>query len=293
MLRRFGPGALALAGIALLATTSYALRAVPVGPPPPIVPQQGAVQADAVVIGKVESIGDKIVKAKNHQPGQTNEVEYTVATVKIQDGLLGAKGLTHVQVAWTQNGPVNPRFGRGFQVSLTKDQEACFFLTKHPTEPFYVVNSPAEVVDKSKPDFDKYIELTKKCAQALDDPKKGLKSKEESDRMLTAYVLVLNYRQQRFAGTPKQEPIDADESKLIMQTLADADWTKNDPTIGNLAINVFYLINPQKDDGWQQPQVIKQPNELTDAMKKWVKDNADKYRIKKLVPEKAEKTDKK
>ncbi len=62
--------------------------------------------------------------------------------------------------------------------------------------------------------------------------------------------------------------------------------------LGNVAVNVFSLINPTKEDGWEYPQKVTTPNEIYDAMKKWVKDNGEKYRIKKLVPEKTEKTDK-
>jgi len=242
-----------------------------------------------VVIGKVESIADKTVKAKNYQPGATDEVEYQVATVKIDDGVLGAKGLTHVQVAWTQNGPIRPGpRGGNFQVSLTKDQEACFFLTKHPTEAFYVVTSTQHVVEKTKPDFDKYSALTKKCAKALDDPQKSLKSKEASERLLTATLLINRYRQAK-PGATKQEAIDADESKLIFAAMLEADWTKTDPETGNNPQNMFYMLGLTPQDGWQQPQNVKTNNDIIDAMKKWVKDNADSYRIKKFV---AEKTDK-
>src|SRR5437016_12797359 len=121
MQRRFGTAALALAGTALLATACYAhARAIPVGPIQLPAPNQVA-QSEAVVIGKVESIADKTVKAKNYQPGQSNDLEYHVATVKIQDGLLGTKGLTHVQVAYVDQPELGwPRGRFGFQVNLTK-----------------------------------------------------------------------------------------------------------------------------------------------------------------------------
>ncbi len=288
MPRRFGLGALALGSVLVITAACYALRAIPVGPIQLPAPQQVA-RADAVVIGKVESIADKTVKAKSHIPGQDNEVEYQVATVKVQDGFLGAKGLTDVQIAWVPGAPnVNPRF-RGRQVSLTKDQEACFFLTKHPTEAFYVVNSTPDVVNKTGPDFEKYTTLTKKCVQALDDPQKGLKSKDAAERLLTANMLLIRYRQNNFGGQTKQEPIDAEESKLILQAMLDADWTKVDADTGTNPQNLFYMINPTKEDGWQPPQNVTQPNQFIDAMKGWVKDNVGTYRIKKFVADKGSK----
>src|SRR4051795_10782242 len=63
--------------------------------------------ADAVVVGKVTKFEDKTVKI--------NEVEYQVAVVKVEQGLRGAEGLTHVRVA------VMPGRGRG---TLAQDQEA-------------------------------------------------------------------------------------------------------------------------------------------------------------------------
>jgi hypothetical protein len=287
MRRQISPGALALGSVLVLTATCYALRAIPVGPIQLPAPQQVA-RADAVVLGKVESIADKTVKAKSHIPGQNTEVEYQVATVKVQDGFLGAKGLTDVQIAWVPGAPnVNPRF-RGRQVNLTKDQEACFFLTKHPTEAFFVVNSTPDVVNKSNADFEKYTTLVKKCVQALDDPQKGLKSKEAAERLLTANLLLTRYRQPAF-GSTKQESIDADESKLILQTMLDADWTKVDADTGTNPQAMFYMINPTKEEGWQPPQNITQPNQIIDAMKGWVKDNVSTYRIKKFVPEKTDK----
>src|SRR5438132_11068332 len=114
MQRRFGTAALALAGTALLATACYAhARAIPVGPIQLPAPNQVA-QSDAVVIGKAESIAAKTVKAKNYQPGQTNDLEYHVATVKLKDGLLETKGVAHVPVAYVDqpnlSGP-RARFG--------------------------------------------------------------------------------------------------------------------------------------------------------------------------------------
>jgi hypothetical protein len=246
-----------------------------------------------VVLGTVSSIADKTVKAKPIMPlpGQNGKVEYHVATVKVQEGFLDGKGLTDVQVAWVGNGnaPGGPRGFPGLmpQVSLTKDQEGCFFLVKHPTEAFFVVVAPPDVVLKSSQDFEKYSNLVKKCAKALDKPENGLKSKEASDRILAASLLMARYRDPKLAGG-KQEEIDADESKLILEGMAEADFTKTDAETGINPVNMFVQLRLTAKDGWKVPQNINQAG-LADAMKKWLKDNAGVYRIKKFVAEKAEK----
>jgi hypothetical protein len=284
MQRRFGACALVLAITAFSATAVYAFRINPRPITQLPAPEQVA-KSDAVVLGKVSSIADKTVKAKGIVPGQDGKVEYHVATVKVGDGFLGAKGLTDVQVAWVSNGNA-PGGPRGFppvipQVNLTKDQEGCFFLLKHPTESFFVVVGPPDAVDKTSPEFEKYSNLVKKCAKSLDDPESGLKSKEASDRLLAASLLLTHYRQPKLSGS-KQVEIDADESKLILQAMAEADFTKTDTETGASALNMFYQLGLTPKDGWKIPQKVNQ-TQLFDAMKKWLKDNADTYRIKKVV----------
>jgi hypothetical protein len=277
--------------LVVLSFSSTAVHAFRIKLPTQLPAPEQVGKSDAVVLGTVNSIADKTVKAKPVMPGQNGKVEYHVATVKVQDGFLAAKGLTDVQVAWVGNGnaPGGPRGFPGVvpQVSLTKDQEGCFFLIKHPTESFFVVVSAPDVVNKNSPDFEKYSNLVKKCAKSLDDPESGLKSKEASDRMLAASLLVTHYRQPKLLGG-KQEEIDADESKQILQAMAEADWTKADAEMGINPVNMFVQLGVTAKDGWKVPQNINQAG-LIDAMKKWVKDNAGTYRIKKFVPEKSEK----
>jgi len=267
MQRRFVACALVPAIIALSSPAAHAFRiAVPTQLPAP----EQVAKSDAVVLGSVSSIADKTVKAKAIMPGQNGKVEYHVATVKVQEGFLGAKGLTDVQVAWVPPA-IAPGGGRGFPplippVSLTKDQEGCFFLVKHPTEAFFVLVAVPDVVSKSSPDFEKYSKLVTKCAKSLDDPENGLKSKEASERLLAASLLVTHYRQPKFLGG-KQEEIDADESKLILQAMAEADWTKTDTETGVNPVNMFVQLGATAKDGWKVPQNINQAG-LIDAMKK-------------------------
>src|SRR5262249_20100477 len=121
------------------------------------------------------------------------------------------------------------------------------------------------------------------------DPMASLKSKDADERVLTAGMLIHRYRDYRKnpTGKAKQEPIDAAESKQILLALAEADWNKGG-TPGSIHPQMaFGMLQLTDADGWRPD--FKDPNGFQTAAKKWLKDNADKYRVKQFVPEKAEK----
>jgi hypothetical protein len=290
-----------LAGIAglglLLASLPAPAKAMMIAAAP--IPQRVA-QADVVVVGKVTAIEDKTVSA-TQAPGTKDKVEYHVAVIKIKDDLLGAKGLTHIKVGFIvpkeiptpppgPGGAVRLPIRRYPTVKLEVDQEVCAFLKKHHDGEFYVAQNYFDVIDKKAPDFDKQVEQAKKCAKALADPKASLKAKDAGERLLTAGMLVSRYR--TFRGpNAKTEAIDADESKLIMNALAEADWTKvSRDTVSPL--QAFAQLGVTEKDGftWKPaPGVALPPNAYQNAAKEWVKANAEKYRIQRFVAEKKDK----
>src|SRR5207302_1891396 len=100
------------------------------------------------------------------------------------------------------------------------------FLTPHHSGEFQVMQAYFDVVDKQAPTFDKDLEAAKKYAKMLADPDKSLKSKDTEERLTAAAMLISKYRSPQPSATPpKEEPIDADRSKLILNALADADWS--------------------------------------------------------------------
>jgi hypothetical protein len=238
-------------------------------------------QADAIVIGKVESIEDKLVKARSILGGDA-DMDYHVAVVKIADGISGVKGLTHVKVAFvaSSNQPGGP--GRYGFPKLEKDQEACLLLSKHPTEAFYVASRPQQIIDKKN---DKDVEQVKKLAKILADADKNLKSKDKDERFLAAALLIIKYRPIFSPLGEKTESIDAGQSKAILEALADTDLNKEYPELqGWNAMTVFYRLGVTEKDGWKLPRNAT-PDQVTEATRKWLKDNAGKYRIQRLVPE--------
>lgn len=289
-------GVAGLSCLALMAAPAFA-RAMMIAPPP--LPQCAAL-SDAIVVGKVTAFGDKLVSVK--PPNGGDKVDYQIAIVQISDPITGVKDAKEIKVGFIPPlPPMPPNPGPGPvlirkrypQFNLTLDQEACLFLVKHPTEDFYIGQNYYDVINKANnADFDKNIDEIKHSVKLLADPAAGLKSRSADDRFLTAALLVMRYRTPR-AGETKTAPIDAAESKQILQALADADWSppKPMPGVGFVGFQmtpqaIFFRLNLTPADGWMQPRDAK---EIPDAAKQWLKDNVEKYRIERFVADKKDK----
>jgi hypothetical protein len=299
-----------LTGLASLTCLALAASAVPAKAmmiaPAPI--SQRVATADAVVVGKVTGFGDKTVSAPQF-PGAQNKVEFQIAIVKVETGLVGAKGKKEIRVGFIPpmaappgGGPVRPggpiiRPGiRRPQVNLTLNQEACLFLTKHHSEDFYVLPAYFDIISKQgNPNFNKEVTEATRAAKLLADPRAGLEAENKDDRLLTAGMLIGKYRTPKpsAGGPPKTEPIDAEQSKKILHVLADADWAARPaPGAGAFQMtpqNLFMRLNLTPKDGWTQPKDFR---EFPAAAKKWLEKNADTYRIQRFVSAKDEKSDK-
>jgi hypothetical protein len=306
---------LALAATGLVAVPDSAAGLVIAFRPAP----QRAVSADMVVVGKVTAIEKDTVDAVPH-PSVKEKVAYKIAVVKISDNLAGANNLTHVKIGFipapkVQPGvpvpppgqpmilPVQPiRPGRpGLQVpELKEGAEMLFFLIKHPTAEFYIMPGMSPPVDVKEEAGKKEVEAVKKITAVLADPMKGLKSDKAEVRAETAAVMVMKYRSYpEFGGEVDQVPIDADQSKLILKALAEADWKQVRPgPAGMNAMTAFYQLGLTDKDGWTPPKFVRpQPGQppvdfaavQKEAFTKWLAGPGKDYKIKKIV---AKKTDK-
>jgi len=258
-------GCIALFGVILTASVVSARIMAPA----PV--SDRVAKADLVITGKVVSIEDKSIG------------DYQIAVVKIDDAILNAKGLTHVRVGF-----IPTTGGRFPHLNLQVDQESCFFLTQKNGQSFYVATQYFNIVDKKAANYEEVVKEAKQCGKLLGDADASLKAKDANDRMLTASMLITRYRTPR-EGAVKQEAIDAAQSKLILQTLADADWTpKNAQPYTMQPQQLFLRLGLTDKDGWTVPADVK---ELPDSAKKWLKDNDEKYRIQRFVVEKSDKKD--
>jgi hypothetical protein len=161
----------------------------------------------------------------------------------------------------------------------TVGMEGCFFLLKNGD--LYLPSGPLGFLDKKSATFEKDLALVKRCVKILEGPDAALKSKDAEERFLAAGMLVARYTARR-SPNAKTEPIDAEQSKRILEALAAADWA---PT------NDFTKLSPQMvlgrlpltdKDGWAPPR---DPKTYPAYAQQWVKDHAATYRIQKFVPE--------
>lgn len=261
----------------------------------PSLPEQ-VVQSDAIIVGKVQALEEKPVEAKLFV-GAPQKVPFTVANVHIDEVLLGLKSVTHIRVGFIpQPAAADPSTGTRPAIrprgglpnpTLKVNQEGCFFLQKHPDGDFYILTPMSNPLDRKDENYKKQVANIQKSLKLLAAPVAALQSPKLDDRLFTASLLVQKYRQFRNTGggQPVQQPIGAEESRLILEAIAEADWNKNDPDMmvqsGQM---LFNMLGIQPKDGWKPPQVQPGQNyqeEYQKAAKKWLKDNATKFRMQK------------
>ncbi|MGE3807902.1 MAG: hypothetical protein AB7K24_24825 [Gemmataceae bacterium] len=268
-------------------------RSLMVAPSP--LPERLA-HADCVVIGKITEIEKKTIKAVPY-PGGKELAEYHVAVIKVDEALVGAKGLTHVRVGFIAPvapqpvpnqpnrpiAPIAPR--RNFGPNLTVGLDACFLLDPHHDQTFHIVSGFQGVIAKGKDatEFNKQMAELRRCAKLLEKPMDGLKSKDANDRFTTAAMLMSRYSTPApYSRDNKRETIDAEESKLILLAIRDGNW--NERRFDQLnPMMTFNRLGAGPKEGWKPPKDFKQFP--TDA-KDWLTKNADSFRIQRFVAEK-------
>lgn len=244
-------------------------------------PEVRAATADLCVIGTVIEFDDEPVQAKPY-PGAADPASYTVAVVKVEMNIHGAKNITHVRVGFI---PPQPNIKRGYDLPLLEvDQKLCLFLNQHldaaiTTMP--VTSPPIEVNDASK----EIVARIRQMATVYADPLKALKADKAEDRTFAAGSLLYRYLQRRTSYIPTTtEAIPAEETKAILAVLADADWTAGGVFAVPLLVQQVGLTSAQ---GFRpiQPKPGQDANHLLrDEFKRWVADEGAKYTLKRIVP---------
>jgi hypothetical protein len=228
--------------------------------------------ADLVVAGKVTSIEEKTV--------MKNRTEYRIAVITISDALTAPKDAKTIRLAFMVLPPmvvINPP---PFQAAV--GQEGCYFLTKSADNDFYTASGGLSFLNKNNPNFEKDLDLVKRCCKMLQEPDTALKAKNAEERFIAAAMLLAQYRTRKSAAA-KTEPIDAEQSKLILQALAGADWTPANDFMKLSPSMVLGRLPLTAKDGWMPPRDRK---EYAEYAQKWLKDNAGTYRIEKFTTEK-------
>jgi hypothetical protein len=261
-------------------------------------PIERAVHAPVVVVGKVTTIEKETVDATPY-PGAKNKVAYKVAVVKVETNLAGADGVTHLKVGFVPPAKPDPKAERPVRPDWRPDfregQELLFFLEKHPDGGFYAFSYFTPPVDSKAADYKAQVEAVTKALATVADPMKALKAEKADDRFNAAVVLIAKHRTAPIGLAERETedvPIAADENKLILKAIAEADW-KPDPK--GVRLNGFmavYLLRIGEADGWKAP-AGKPGEEYSETTRKafaaWLDGPGKDYRIKKIVPKKAEK----
>jgi hypothetical protein len=236
--------------------------------------------ADAVIVGRVDALEPEDVKAGN--------TTYRIAVVRINEGIKGTKGEKTLRVGFIpvqqpeKGKPIIVRRPR--PVQLEAGMDGLFILGKHATENFYTIRGVTGyfITSDMNKDCAKEVQVAKAAAKVLENPQAALKAKDAEERLLAAAVLIEKYRTSR-GPNPKLEPIDAAESKQILQALVDADWTANldlrsmRPNLTRL----FQRLGVTKNDGFAPAA----GETYQAAVQTWLRENAQTYRIQRYAAE--------
>jgi hypothetical protein len=237
-------------------------------------PQVRFATSDCVIVGRVMAVEQK-TESLLPFPSATQRTDYRIVVVRIDEGLKGAQGLTHVRVALLPHQAVIPGY------------EGCFFLRQHFAEPVHVFAWEYDypVAKLNNPAFGKEVERCRHWSRLLGDPQSGLTARDADERLLTAALLISRYRTFEVGvhrRDQKMEPIDAGESRRILDVLAEADWTKPGPDFRLSPARLFTLLGATPADGWAPPP-FKDQAEYHAAAKRWLKDHTGTFRIRAFV----------
>jgi hypothetical protein len=267
----------AVAIAVLLGITLPALARV-IAPPP--LTQRIAV-ADTIILGRVTAIEDVDVEAAVLPGG--DKIKYRIAVVTVNDTLRGKGDLKTIKVGFKApavQGKIGPKYP---MANLQAGREYVLLLQKHHEGKFLQVElyvDAIEIAPAGKSDAD--IAQIKRCVKLINNPKAALQSKDEADRLLAATMLIQKYR-----GRPaeKTEPIDAEESQLILKALQGVkDWGKYDPITNTNAVMLFQRLGLTEKDGFRPLVNIKDYNrDWGNAAQAWLEKNAATYRIQRFV----------
>jgi len=278
--------------------------------------QTRMMQADAIFVGRVVAMEPMDVEAT--PAANQGKVMYRVAQVQVTENIHGVKKDTQmVRVAFVAQpnqpqpggigGGINPGniqilpvqppnggpaiqpfpggrrpFPGNFQMQLAVGQDGLFAVAKHHKENFFL--APTTFVQReNNPGFDNEVKTAKQISKAMADPVAALKAEDKQDRYVAAAILISKYRSNPTGVATKSEPIDANESKLILQAIQGGDWAvgRNNIQVPQ-PMELFNQLGVTQKDGYN-PVNVRNQNDIHAAMQKWLDENNGKFVINRLV----------
>jgi hypothetical protein len=258
------------------------------------------VQSDIVVLGRVVALEPKDMEAA-FSSESPYKLDYRIAVVKVQEVIHGqdVKELHLGFVSPAQDRKVD-KTGKAMPAlwplefnPVKVGQEGMFFLRKHHQGKFYVnfVLFGGFLPSSDTAEFAKDLEKARRLDKVLKLPLEALKAENESNRYLAATMLVARYRLSWLKDRKLPEKaIDADESKLILKTLAEADWKDvREAIAGEMypphPYQVFLQLGVTKADGYDPPKNAPDVRDTLRYTQNWLRDNQDKYTVRRLTPQ--------
>lgn len=261
-------------------------------------------QSDTVVTGKVTSVEKETVELPQFA-GDKNKAAFTIAVIKVETSLAGAKNVTHLKVAFLSQpgaGEEQPIKGRPFPirgggaVQLAEGQEGIFFLQKHPgSASYYSVQQGYTPIGVKSENYKDELVKVKAITEAFVDPVKALKAEKLDARLAATAAIVGKYRQWTRPVQAVEVAIPAEETKLILKTLLEADWTAADAPVAGFdhqasgpAIAGLLGLTPGVNGvgTFQQKPGESYNGKWKEAVKAWYEKSGEKFEIKKFVEKK-------
>ena len=239
-------------------------------------PLKRAARSEVAILGHVTSIEKDTVEATT-EPTSKEKISYTIASVKVETNIHGAKNTTHLKVGFTPGYSLR----KGQFPKLDDGQKVCLFLIKHHGGNFYIFTNlapPIEINDKTQAT----VERLKRAAVTFDDPVKALRTVKAEDRLEAASLLIMKYRMPFCMIQNETAAVRLEESQAILAVLMKADWSDSEQefgayqAFGNLAIGDIGRIHIKPGD---------KMSELWKAeLNLWHAVDGKDYQIQKFIP---------
>ncbi|MEZ6139300.1 MAG: hypothetical protein R3B84_01905 [Zavarzinella sp.] len=272
------------------------------------------IHANVLAVGKILEIEKEQVELPIAPQNKEQKIAMKVAVIKIEEPLLGCKGLTQLRVAFPASlvggpGPAfdlpapgiqfnkrQPNFGApapGFGMPVpTQGAEGIFMLNLHHTGDYYIFSPTAGFngfIDSKRPTYKADLAAVRDSLKCLEDPLAALKDKDKNVRWRAAEIYLMkirNYPPDANGRKVVEKPVSAELNKLLLTSLMDMPWAATDYSQPNRE-QLWWLLNPSQF-GFKnpvfQPQVGAKPQDFQKVWEEttsaFLKENLDKIQIK-------------
>jgi hypothetical protein len=256
------------------------------------------VRSDIVVLGRVVAVKPKDVEAILSS-ASPYRLDYRIVVVKVNEVIHGPKELKELRLGFIspdqdravdKTGKAMPKLSPLDARPVKVGEDGLFFLRKHHQDTFFVnfLFFNSFLPSSDAPEFTKSLENARRLSKVLELPLEALKAENATNRFLASTMLINRYRLNGAkVGKLPEKAIDAEESKLILKTLAEADWKDVNEAISSSKYpphpyRVFLQLGVTKTDGFDPPKNAPDFRETLKYTQSWLRDNQEKYRIQRF-----------